>query len=137
MTLHDLDLMITLIFCIPFASGLNANEEVEFIKLAMQWRSEEMYQTQDCLFYNFGFERELPFNMISLDPIPSEDTSYVTGHMRGSTDCSFVLIGSKYVDKVNEVMMKIEVITNNINSVPSPLAAFIFGKNVEIDSSVR
>lgn len=113
-------------------AGLKSKEELEFIKLSTEWRIGKQYVLDDCLFYNFGYQGELPFPMISLN---LHSNIFGIDELETPTGCSFVIIAGKYVQKINVVMKKVDNISDAVHHVP--LASLIFGDNVDIDSSQR
>ena len=117
-------------------AGLKSNEEQEFIKLSSKWRMGDKFVLDDCLFLNFGYRRDLPFMMISLNlQSKAEHIIIDSNGMELPTRCFFVLIAGTYVRKVNEVMEKVDTIADVVQVVP--LATFIFGVNVGIESNQR
>ena len=122
--------------------GLKENEELKFIDLTSIWRIWQMghfFHLEDCLFYSFGYDRELPYTKIDLNLEENIDISINTKGLETSTSCSVVLIAGKFVGHINEVMKKMDDVTEQIQSVP--IAAFVFedfsNDVVDVDISLR
>ena len=132
---------ITMLFLVVFlkiltlGSGLKPSEEIEFMKLGSAWRKGHNFPIEDCLFYNFGYDRELPYTQINLDLEEEIDISLATRDIEAPSGCSIVLIAGKYVRQVDAVMKKIDIVAEAVQFVP--LVAFIFDQQAKIDNSLR
>lgn len=118
---------------------MTPEETIDFIRLSAVWKHGRAFPIQDCIFYNFGYDKELPYTKIDLD---LEDSFPITINSHGieaPNGCSFVLIANKYTERVDEVMRKIDDIAEQVDFVP--IAAFLFSKDqnlkIEIDSKLR
>ena len=116
-------------------AALRQSEEIEFIKLASTWRKGHTFPIEDCLFYNFGYEKELPYAQINLNLDEEIDISLVTTDIEAPSGCSIVLIAGKYARQVDAVMKKMDGIAEAVQFVP--LVTFIFDQHANIDSSLR
>ena len=130
------------IFTLCFSSisnALNPAEDLKFIRYASVWRKGQQFELDDCLFYNFGYERDLPYTSITSNLGMDLSLSLNINGMEAPSGCSIVLIAGKYVRQVDEVMKRVDDIAEQTNSVP--LVAFIFenyySQDIEIDSSLR
>ena len=119
--------------------ALTQEEDVQFIEYVSKWRKGQDFALEDCLFYNFGYERELPYTMISLTPEDDMNIAINTKGMEVTSGCSLVLIGGKYVEQIDEVMKRVDEIVEQVQFVP--LATFIFENllytNQQMNSSLR
>ena len=71
---------------------MTAKEEAEFIDLVSVWRKGHDFPVEDCLFYNFGYDRELPYPQILLDLDDPINITINTLGMQVRTSCSIILI---------------------------------------------
>ena len=71
---------------------MSVEEEAEFIDLVSVWRQGHDFPVEDCLFYNFGYERELPYPQILLDLDDAINITINTHGMQAPTSCSIILI---------------------------------------------
>ena len=60
-------MLAVLLACIfVTSSGLELKEEIEFIEHTFSWkrlaRKGQNYPIDDCLFFNFGYEKELTYS---------------------------------------------------------------------------
>ena len=133
--------MIFIVICLVLSNsgissgtGISQKDEVEFIELASYWRRGHKFPIDDCLFYNFGYQGELPLTKLNLNLEEHLAISINSHGMQTPTGCSIVLIAGQNVERVDEIMKKIEDISEQVEFVP--LAVFIFG-TTNIDSSFR
>ena len=71
---------------------MTVEEEMEFIDLVSVWRKGQDFPLEDCLFYNFGYERELPYPQILLDLDNPINITITTLGIEAPNGCSIVLI---------------------------------------------
>ena len=71
---------------------LSPEEEVEFIKLATLWRKGKDFPIETCIFFNFGFDRELPYPQINLNPEEELLIAINTHGLQAPNGCTVVLI---------------------------------------------
>ena len=103
---------------------------------------------ESCFILNFGFNDELPYPQIMLDldkvsPLLVPGTGNLNGDwgMNLLSACSVVIISGKYLDIIDDVMKKIDDITEEIAHMP--LAVFLVtdsrekSKTLNIDTSMR
>ena len=128
-------LIFHIIFKFPTITGMKSYEDVEFIKLASVWKKGQAFPLEDCLFYNFGYDKEFPYVKIDLNFENDIDIVINTHGMKAPSGCSIVLIADKYVKQVDQVMKRVDNIAEQTQFVP--LAAFIFDENGTIDVSLR
>ena len=128
-----------IIFKVSFITSLNPQEEFDFIKLISIWRKGQLLHLEDCLFYNFGYDKELPYPKIDLNLETDIDITINANGMETPTSCSVVLIAGKYAGLVNDVMKRMDDIAEQTQAVP--LGAFIFEEFLTkidpIDNSIR
>ena len=127
MSLRNAYKILAMVFLLTItnSSCINSREEFEFINIASIWRKGHLFEIEECLFFSFGYDRELPFMKIDLSLDGNDiDISLKTNGMEAPSGCSIVLIAGKYVQQVNEVMERMESIAEQTQFLP--LAAFIF-----------
>ena len=124
-----------MIFEVLSVTGIKHHEELELIRVASIWRKGQTFSLEDCLFYNFGYERELPYAKIDLSLKEDIDISINANGMEAPSGCNIVLIAGKYVKQVDQVMKRVDDIAEQTHFVP--LAAFIFDENAKMEVSVR
>ena len=125
-----------MIFIIPIITGLKPYEDFEFIKLTSVWRRREnAVHLEDCLFFNFGYDKELPYAEIDLKLEEDIEINVKTSGMEAPSGCSIVLIAGKYVKQVDAVMRRVGDIAEQTQFVP--LVAFVFDDHAMIDVSAR
>ena len=74
---------------------LPPEKEIEFIELASSWRNDGKLKIETCLFLNFGYDRELPYNQLNLKPDQYYNISFSIPALESSNQCSIVLIADK------------------------------------------
>ena len=124
-----------IIFKIPIITGMRSDEDLKFIEMTSVWRKGNSFHLEDCLFFNFGYDRELPYAKIDLSSQQHMNISIKTNGMESPSGCNVVLIAGKYVQHVDQVMKRMDDIAEQTQFVP--LAAFIFDENANIDVSAR
>ena len=114
-------------------------EDVFFIKSALQWRKGYPIDVDHCIFYNFGYEKEFPLAKIDLNTKSAFSLVLNTHGIEAPNACSAVLIAGKYLDRVDEVMRMVDQIGEETNNVP--IAVFIFRthetQKVNINNQLR
>ena len=128
-------LIILRLFRFPIVSGMKPHEDIEFIKLTSLWRKGIDFHIDDCLFYNFGYDKEFPYAKIDLSLEDNIDISIKTNGMEAPSGYSIVLIAGKYVKQVDQVMKRVDDIAEQTEFVP--LAAFVFDESAVIDVHAR
>ena len=71
-------------------------------------RKGQAFPLEDCLFFNFGYERELPYAKIDLAWENNIDINFNTNGMEAPLGCNIVLIAGKYVKQVDVVMKRVD-----------------------------
>ena len=117
------------------SSALNHAEELKFIRYASVWRKGQQFELDSCLFYNFGYEKDLPYTSITSNLEMDLSLSLNINGMEAPSGCSIVLIAGKYVKQVDDVMKRIDEIAEQTQFVP--LAAFVFDEHAAIDVHAR
>ena len=118
-------------------------DEIEFIELATSWKKGHEVKLETCLFYNFGYDRELPYNQLTMEPDKSYNVSLLHGLKGGmeaaSGACTVVLIANECLEHVNAIMEIVDDIAEQTDWVP--IAAFLLGDldnvTIAINSSIR
>ena len=116
-------------------SGMMPHEDFEFLQLTALWRKGYSFPLDDCLFLNFGYERELSFAKIDLSLEEDIIIDINTKGMEVPSGCSIVLIAGKYVKEVDQVMKRVDDIAEQTQFVP--LVAFIFDETASLDVHAR
>ena len=124
------------IFQIGFSleSDLEHKSELEFIQIASSWRKPNL-PIEDCLFFNFGYEKHLPYAQVAMDLQQETDISFLTRDIEAPSGCFIILVAGKFLKQVDAVMKRMDDIAESNNFVP--LLAFIFAKDADIDDSLR
>ena len=96
------------------------------------WKKETRFSPEDCIFYNFGYEKPTPFAQISFDLESEISFSLKVKGIGAPNTCSLVLIAGKYLDKLDEVMEKVDQIVKSTESVPIAVYLFKAYKDQEV-----
>ena len=88
-----------------------------------------------CLFFNFAYEKHLPYAQVTMDLEQEIDISFLTRDIEAPSGCFIILIAGKFLKQVDAVMKRMDDIAERNNFVP--VLAFIFAKNAYIDDSMR
>ena len=73
---------------------------------------------QSLLVYNFGYDRPLPFPSISLTPDTTLKINLQTSGMQTQSISSIAVVGEKYVDRFEEIMLVIDNIHEDTQALP-------------------
>ena len=73
--------------------------------------------------YNFGYERPLPFPSIALTPNSTLRLNLQTSGLHTQSRSSIAVVGEKYVDRFEEIMLDVERIHEDTQALP--LATFL------------
>ena len=122
------------IFEMGLTFGLDLEEEIEFMRVASEWRRPK-FPIEDCLFFNFGYENRLPYAQVAMDLEQEVDISFLTRDIEAPSGCFIILVAGKYVKQVNDVMKRMDDIAERNDFIP--LLAFIFAKDAPIDDNLR
>ena len=114
-------------------------EDAFFIEAALQWRKGYSFQVDDCIFYNFGYEKEFPLAQIHLNTKSGFSVVLNSKGIEAPNLCSAILIAGKYLDEIDEVMNLVNQIAEETNNVP--IAAFLFrtheNQKININNHLR
>ena len=105
--------------------------------MILDWKlSPNILQFNGCFSLNFGYqETNLYIPQLAMTPDSDINLNFDSPMAMG---CLIVMIGGKYLNRVGDVMEKVNTITNDIGGV-RPSAVFlisnIYNKNVFIDVS--
>ena len=95
----------------------------DFIKLASFWRKGIDFPIEDCLFFNFGYEKELPYTQIRVGPHEDFRITINSHGIEAPNGCSIVLISGKFLDKIDDIMQKMDDLAEQMESLP--IAVFL------------
>ena len=98
----------------------------------LEWKkSLDYFQYDHCFFLNFGYyDSELSIPRITMTP--ESNTKLI---FDSPSPCFFVIIGGKYLDKIGDVMEKVNSVTNDVGGT-RPLAVFLISKK-ELNINVK
>ena len=109
-------IMITLI-----NSKINRTEKIKFLETFLKWQTPYWAGSiQLCFSLSFGYDNDLEilmyetnldFNVETIDRFSINSTD----------DCFLVFVGGKYVDMIDQVVSKVEIIGKKILSKPRAL----------------
>ena len=101
-------------------------EEHEFIKDYLTWMKPGL-DLDSLTVYNFGYERTLPFPSIALTPNSTLRLNLQTSGIHSQSKSSIAVVGEKYVDRLEEIMLDVERIHEDTQALP--LATFLQTKH--------
>ena len=93
----------------------------EFIEKFLVWqRGSNVLESQNCMVLNFGFDGEIPYPQLRLTSHSNIGSKlfWRTTSFRSPNTCSIVIIGSKNLDKVSDIMKVVDGITENLQMMP-------------------
>ena len=89
---------------------------------------------QDSLtVYNFGYDRPLPFPSIALTPNSTLRLNLQTSGIHSQSRSSIAVVGEKYVDRFEEIMLDVDRIHEDTQALPF---ALFLQTNYEINLSI-
>ena len=95
----------------------------------MEWKlGEDASELDNCLSLNFGYIHMKSY--ISQIAITLESRTKLNFYF--PSRCLIVMIGGKYIDRVGDVMEKVNSVTNDFVDI-RPLAVFLIGDNYKED----
>ena len=85
-----------------FVYRLTPEQEIKFIEMTIDWRHElwsngKKFPMEDCIFYNFGYEKEFPYPQVSLRPEDDVDITLTSHGMNAPNLCSIILIAGEFI----------------------------------------
>ena len=97
-----------------------------------------MLSEERCFILNFGHESNVPFPQIKVSP--DHDLLTISGLVsRYPNKCSIAIVGHKYLDQVDHIMMVVDKITDDIEWMP--YAVFLMaekpGQDIQFNVSTR
>ena len=121
---------------------MNNNEKTDLIIQLFDWqKAYDRHCENKCFLLNFGYKKHLPFPQIEMS-LDQDSVDFVNIGNYGnifSNECSFVVIGGKYLNKTDEVMRMVDQITDDIIWMPS--AVFLMkekpGQDIKFTVSTR
>ena len=107
-------------------------EEQEFMKGYLTWMKPGL-DLDSLTVYNFGYERPLPFPSIVLTPNSSLRLNLQTSGIHSQSRSSIAVVGEKYVDRFEEIMLDVDRIHEDTQALPF---ALFLQTNYEINLSI-
>ena len=101
-------------------------EEHEFIQDYLTWMKPGLDQ-EALTILNFGYDRPLPFPSIALTPNSTLRLNLQTSGLHTQSRSSIAVVGEKYVDRFEEIMLDVERIHEDTQALP--LATFLQTKH--------
>ena len=115
---------------------------IDIFQNLLEWQTgDEFLSNQRCFILNFGYQKSLPFPQLHflIEPESKSHFNVGTFGLNSPNKCSIVVIGGKYLERVDEVMKMVDKITEDIAWMPS--AVFLMaekpGQNIQINVSTR
>ena len=105
---------------------MSEREEHEFIKDYLTWMKPGLDQ-ESITVYNWGYDRPLPFPSIAMTPKSTLRLNLQTSGIHTQSRTSIAVVGEKYVDKFEDVMLDVERIHEDTQALP--LATFLQTKH--------
>ena len=100
---------------------METNLSREFIEKFLVWmRGSNVLETQSCMVLNFGFDGEIPYSQLNLSPKSDigRKLFWRKTSFRSPNTCTIVIIGRRNQDKVSDIMMVVDEITENLQMMP-------------------
>ena len=97
---------------------MSEREEQKFLKDYLTWMKGPGLDQESLLIYNFGFESPLPFPSISLTPDTTMRFNLQISGMQTPSRWSIVIIGEKYLGRLEEIMTLVDRIQEETQALP-------------------
>ena len=119
---------------------ITADQRSDFMHNILTWMNgKDDFHDQRCFVLNFGFKKPLDLPEIKFSPDPNFHLNVGTDGLNSPSKCSIVVIGGKYLERVDEVMRMVDKITEDIVWMPS--AVFLMaekpGQDIQFNVSTR
>ena len=101
-------------------------EEHEFIQDYLTWIKPGL-DKEALTILNFGYDRPLPFPSIALTPNSTLRLNLQTSGLHTQSRSSIAVVGEKYVDRFEDIMLDVERIHEDTQALP--LATFLQTKH--------
>ena len=101
-------------------------EEHEFIQDYLTWMKPGL-DKEALTILNFGYDRPLPFPSIALTPNSTLRLNLQTSGLHTQSRSSIAVVGEKYVDRFEDIMLDVERIHEDTQALP--LATFLQTKH--------
>ena len=104
---------------------MSEREENDFFKDYLTWMKGPGLDQESLTVYNFGYNRPLPLPFASLSLTPDTKLSFnlQTSGIHAQTRSSIAVVGEKYVGRFEEIMLVVDRIHEESQSLP--LALFL------------
>ena len=122
------------------AIGMNHRDKETFIKTILRWqRKSDVLMDERCSIMNFGYQQSFVHPALQLTLGAEYQLNVGTLGSYSPSKCSIVVIGGKYIDRVDEVMRMVDKITEDIAWMP--YAVFLMaekpGQDIKFNVSAR
>ena len=105
---------------------MSERDEHHFMKDYLAWMKPGLNQ-ESLTVFNFGYNRPLPFPSIALTPNSRLMFNLQTSGIRSQSRSSIIVIGQKYVNRFEDIMLKVDRIREDTQALP--LAIFVRTKH--------
>ena len=105
---------------------MSERDEHHFMKDYLAWMKPGLNQ-ESLTVFNFGYNRPLPFPSIALTPNSRLMFNLKTSGIRSQSRSSIIVIGQKYVNRFEDIMLKVDRIREDTQALP--LAIFVRTKH--------
>ena len=103
---------------------MSSGEAYQFVELTTSWKQGHKFLLENCIVYNFGFEKEIPLTQISMDLSSDFKVSLKTKGIEAPNLCSLVFVAGRYVERLNEVVKIVDGVTKATDNVPKAVYLF-------------
>ena len=97
---------------------MSEREERDFLTEYLTWMKGPGLDLDSLTVYNFGYDRPLPFPSISLTPNTTLKINLQTSGLQTQSISSIAVVGEKYVDRFEEIMLVIDNIHEDTQALP-------------------
>ena len=96
-------------------------------EMILNWKvNPNNFQFDGCISLNFGYHE----NSLSIPQLAMTSESNIKLNYDSPIGCLIVMIGGKYLNRVGDVMEKVNAITNDVGGV-RPFAVFLMNSNIK------
>ena len=107
--------------CLVFSCcRMSEIEEHEFIQDYLTWMKPGL-DKEALTILNFGYDRPLPFPSIALTPNSTLRLNLQTSGLHTQSRSSIAVVGEKYVDRFEEIMLDVDRIHEDTQALPFAL----------------
>ena len=100
--------------------------------MILNWKvNPNNFQFDECVSLNFDYHED----SLSIPQLAMTSESNIKLNFDSPIGCLIVMIGGKYLNRVGDVMEKVNSVTNDIDG-RRPLAVFLIGKNYKENMNI-